>query len=89
MSPRSTKSFHHLGHGQHFCPVGLIGFERGDLCGELSAAAKVADLTQKCRPDGLGLTPAGRLESPESLVRFDVETYRYRPSHDPTVYHIL
>ncbi len=43
MSPRSTKSFHHLGHRQHLHPVGLIGFEPGDL----SAATKVTDLAQK------------------------------------------
>jgi hypothetical protein len=40
MSPRRTQALHELGHRHHFGPVGIVGFEGGDLGSERPLVVK-------------------------------------------------
>lgn len=74
MSPRRTEALHELGYRQHLRTIIVIGFERGNLCGEFPLVVEPSRGLYKGRPDRFGGSHTRRLELAEGAERFVIES---------------
>ena len=85
MSPRSTQTLHHNRDFQHFLPITLVGFERGDLLGERFAPLQAGGAIDDRPADRLGPAQSGRFKLVQRAQRFVVQAQTNRNSHKESV----
>ena len=85
MSPRSTQTLHYSRDFQHFLPITLVGFERGDLLGERFALLQSGGAIDDRPADRLGPAQSGSFKLVQRAQRFVVQAETNRNSHQEIV----